>query len=94
MIAVVIALVVVVAVLGFRLWLDSRSGLIHERRRRRVLVTLKTGEAFAGVLLESDRESLVLVEATAVAFGARSQDEPVAGEVLVLRADVAYLQLP
>lgn len=62
--------------------------------RRRAIVTVKTGEAFAGVLYAVDRESLRLRNAELVAVTDKRAHLPVDGEVLILRADVAYLQLP
>ena len=75
-------------------WRSTTTGLLIERRRRRVLVTLKTGEAFSGVLFAVDRDAIVLREAVAVAYGARSENVAVDGEALILRPDIAYLQLP
>lgn len=75
-------------------WRSTTTGLLIERRRRRVLVTLKTGEAFSGVLLAVDRDAIVLRDALAVAYGARSENVAVDGEALILRPDIAYLQLP
>lgn len=67
--------------------------LLAARCRRKVLVTLKSEDAFAGVLYATDREALVLREAEALAYGARKTNVPVEGELVVLRADVAYLQV-
>jgi hypothetical protein len=54
---------------------------------------LTTGDTFAGVLFEVDAEAMVLRNAHAV--GSPSQGNvPVDGEVVLLRQDVAYLQLP
>ncbi|MBA3654250.1 MAG: hypothetical protein H0W70_08655 [Actinobacteria bacterium] len=66
--------------------------LIRQRERRRVVATLKSGSAFYGVLYATDPEAFVLRDATAHQPG----QEPVAvdGEVLILRADLDYLQLP
>ena len=75
-------------------WRSTKTGLLIERRRRRVLVTLKTGEAFSGVLFAVDRDAIVLRDALAVAYGARSENVAVDGEALILRPDIAYLQLP
>ncbi len=89
-----VVLVVVLAVLAVVVWRSTTSGLLFDRRRRQVLVTLKTGEAFSGVLFAVDREAIVLREAVAVAFGPRSENVAVDGEALILRADIAYMQLP
>ncbi len=61
------------------------------RRRRRVVVTLKSGESFAGVLVEA-REALVLRQTEAL--GDNRASVPVDGEVLILRSDVSFIQVP
>lgn len=88
----VVMLVALVAVAV--MWKRSHRGLMAERLRRKVLVTLKSGDGFSGVLFSADRDCLVLREAVAVAYGPRSESVPVGGELLILRADVAYMQLP
>ena len=62
--------------------------------RRQVIVTLKTGEAFAGILYDVDKELLVLRKASMLDAPNAGDRAPVDGEVLVLREEVAYLQLP
>lgn len=71
-----------------------RSRVLSSRFRERVLVTLKTGEAFDGVLYSADRHALVLRNAEAVGMGERKTNLPVDGEVIVLLPDVAWLQRP
>lgn len=71
----------------------SPFGLLWERRKRRVIVTLKDGQAFSGVLFATDREALVLREAEALAYGPKRENVIVEGEALLLRAEVAYLQV-
>ena len=90
------AIVTLAAAIAFAAWrgLEPVPDVLAERRARQVLVTLKTGEAFAGVLYQQDADLIVLREATAMAFGPRSENVPVEGEALILRADIAYLQLP
>lgn len=66
--------------------------LLRQRLRRNVIVTLKDGQSFGGVLYEVDSESFVLRNAEA--FGDRGAKVGVDGEVLILRADVAYVQIP
>ena len=68
--------------------------VLRSRLRRRVLVTLKAGDAFDGVLVDADAQSLVLRNASQVGVVNRGTPVPVDGEVLVLLEDVAYLQLP
>lgn len=94
MIVAVIVLALIAGVLGYLLYHQSTHGLIAQRCRRKVLVTLKTGEAFSGVLYAADRDALVLRDAVALAYGPRSENVPVEGEAVILRADVAYMQLP
>lgn len=59
--------------------------------RERVIVTLKSGAAFRGVLYEADDHGWVLREAEA--FGARDA-VVVDGEVFVFTRDVDYVQKP
>lgn len=70
------------------------SKIMRNRLRRRVIVTMKDGAAFRGVLFSEDARALVLrnVEHIAVIPGAPTQ--PVDGEVVLLLVDVAYLQIP
>lgn len=68
--------------------------LLRLRIRRRCIVTLKTGDAFSGVLYDADSEALVLREAEALGAGERRTNLVVDGEVLILRGDVSYVQLP
>ncbi len=89
-----VLLVVCATALAVTVWRSTSTGLLIDRRRRRVLVTLKSGEAFSGVLFAVDRDAIVLREAVAVAYGARSENVAVDGEALILRSDIAYLQLP
>lgn len=67
--------------------------LIRQRLRRRVVVTLKSGAAFRGLLFDVDRESVVLRDTEHLNDTARGPI-PVDGELLVLRADIDYLQVP
>lgn len=72
----------------------SRSKILTSRLREKVLVTLKSGESFSGVLYSHDRTALVLRSAAAVGMGERKTDLPLDGEVLLLWADVAWVQIP
>lgn len=63
--------------------------------RHRVIVTLKSGAAFGGVLYEADSEAFVLKEATVLEDnGTDRRPVPADGVIVVLRADVDYLQFP
>lgn len=68
--------------------------LLRLRLRHRAIVTLKTGDAFSGVLYDADSEALILREAEALGAGEKRTNLVVDGEVLILRHDVAYVQLP
>lgn len=67
--------------------------VIKKRLHYRVLVTLKSGAAFDGVLWETDRQAMVLRDAQLLPGGQQSP-VPVDGELLVLWADVDFMQRP
>lgn len=67
---------------------------VRDRICQRVVVSLKSGEAFEGVLFEADAGALVLRDASAIGAGDNRTDLPLDGEILVLLADVAYIQRP
>lgn len=102
MTAAVVVLAVVVAVLaGALAWLlrprpveAPAAVLLEERLRRRVIVTLKSGAAFGGVLFELDERAWVLREATAIGVGENRSNLIVDGEVVLLAAEIAYVQMP
>ena len=71
-----------------------RSRVITSRLRERVIVTLKTGEAFAGVLFSHDGKALVLRETDALGAADDRSDVRLDGELIVLLPDVAYIQRP
>jgi small nuclear ribonucleoprotein (snRNP)-like protein len=89
-----VALAVSLIALAAWTWHRSTHGLIATRRHRRVLVTLKSGESFAGVLFEADYQALVLRQAEALGVGENRTNVAVDGEVVILRPDVAFIQLP
>lgn len=68
--------------------------VLRNRWRERVVVTLKSGESFMGVLWSNDSRALVIRQASAVGAGENRSDLPLDGEVIVLLADVAFLQRP
>lgn len=69
----------------------NRDRLVKSHLRTRFLVTLKTGEAFEGLLYEADDRTLVLADAFAVDEHARQR---VDGQVFLDRQAVAYMQVP
>jgi small nuclear ribonucleoprotein (snRNP)-like protein len=70
------------------------SRVFASRFREKVVVTLKTGESFAGMLHAADKTALVLRYASAAGAGENATDLPLDGEVICLLADIAYLQRP
>lgn len=70
------------------------SPVLDARLRRRVIVTLKSGSAFGGVLFDVDDRALVLRDAAAIGAGDHRSNLVVDGEVLVLVGEIAYVQLP
>lgn len=72
----------------------SRSRVITSRLRERVVITLKTGDSFAGVLFSHDSKALVLRETEALGAGEHRTNLMLDGELIVLLPDVAYIQKP
>lgn len=70
------------------------SQVLTERLRKRVIVTLKSGAAFGGVLFDADEVAWVVRDASAIGAGEHRSNLVVDGELLVLVADIAYVQLP
>ena len=68
--------------------------LVRARTRSRVVVTLKSGASFEGVLFAADRGAWVLRDAHALGAGDHGANVPVDGELLVLVADIEYAQKP
>lgn len=71
-----------------------RSRVLSSRFRERVIVTIKTGDSFDGILFSADDKALVLRSASALGAGERKTDLPIDGELIVLLPDVAYIQRP
>ena len=65
---------------------------LRNRVRRTCLVTMKSGAWVRGVLWEADRTALVVRNAETE--GDRSTPTAVDGEVLILLADVDFIQFP
>lgn len=72
----------------------TRSRVLSSRLRERVIVTTKTGDSFAGILFSHDSKALVIRETEALGAGERRTNLPLDGELIVLLADVAYIQKP
>lgn len=69
--------------------------VLRKRVNVRLIVTLKAGQSFAGVLWSQDHQALVLRNASALGEGDQGEAPiPVDGEVIILLVDVAYIQRP
>lgn len=66
--------------------------ILKQRVRRQVLLTLKTGDAFKGIFYEGDSQAVVLRSAELADPRSDIQWVAAGGEVVVLVADVAYMQ--
>jgi small nuclear ribonucleoprotein (snRNP)-like protein len=64
---------------------------LRARMRSDVIVTLKSGDSFSGVMF--DRDALTVVLRNAVDLRPQAP-VPVDGELLIRWAEVAYVQLP
>lgn len=70
----------------------KRDRILRDRRREEILVTLKSGETFSGVLIDHDERHLVLLAASAVsADGSKVKAD---GSVVLPWDNVAYWQKP
>jgi hypothetical protein len=67
--------------------------ILGDRVRSQVLLTLKTGDAFEGVLWDADRDAVVLRNAEQVDVVRSTSPRVVDGELVVLAADVAFMQI-
>lgn len=66
--------------------------VLDERLLESVIVTLKSGTTFAGVLYAEDSGAVVLCKAEQVERDGRKI--PADGEVVVLRGDIDFIQRP
>jgi hypothetical protein len=89
----IVTLVLVVAFIAAVCWL-AQGTAVRRALKERVLVTLKSGEGFDGVLLRLDRKSWELVQAKALGVGERGADVPVNGALIIPAENVAYVQRP
>lgn len=71
-----------------------RSRVLRDRLRSRVVVTTSGGLSFKGILFDFDATALILRETIAVGAGQRQSDIPLDGELVILWAEVAYVQKP
>lgn len=73
---------------------DKVGPVLRDVLRDRVVVTMKSGESFDGVLFAADDKTWHLVNATALRAGERGVDVPVDGSVILPRDNVAFCQRP
>lgn len=62
--------------------------IVASQVRRRAVVTTKSGPSFIGVLVDADERAVVLAQPESV-----EEQAPLDGELLILRVDVAFIQL-
>lgn len=92
-----IASSVALAVLGILLFaaavLAAQDRLLRRRAKARIVVTMKSGSTFSGLLHEVDGRTVVLRNAQAL-DPADGSGLIVDGELLLARPDIDYLQRP
>lgn len=74
--------------------MKRRSRLLTERLAEKVIVTLKSGDAFSGVLWDADDKCWVLRNAQALGAGKDGVPLPLDGEVIVLSSEILHAQRP
>jgi hypothetical protein len=62
-------------------------------QREQIVVTMKTGETFSGVLWEETEREIILRAAAGVSMD-RGNDIGIDGELLIFVTDIAYVQKP
>lgn len=92
LVSVTLVIVALALLLG-RQGLTARDRLVKRRVRDVVVVTLKNGSAFRGVLHDADGRSFVLRDAEVVG-DSTGRPVPVDGELVVARDLVEYFQKP
>jgi hypothetical protein len=70
----------------------KRSRILSERISEKVIVTLKAGPAFEGVLWDADDRCWVLRNAEAIGAAKGGGPLPLDGEVIVLTNDILHVQ--
>lgn len=72
---------------------DHRDEVMKERERQRVVVTMKSGAAYTGVLFVADGSTVLLRESVVLANDG-TDPVPVDGELMLARSDLEYIQCP
>ena len=94
---IVLAATILAVAMVAAAWLLVSSGrdrLLKERFCDKVVVTLKTGPAFEGVLFKADDRTVILRDTQALEAGPTGGPVAVDGELILFRSDVNYLQRP
>lgn len=68
--------------------------ILRQRKFKKVVVTLDTGEAFSGLLFDKDSEAIVLRSAGAIDTRADVQFTPADGELVLPWARIVTVQFP
>lgn len=71
---------------------SKRSRILSERISEKVILTLKQGQAFEGILWDADDKVWVLRSAEAIGAAKGGASLPLDGEVLVLTGDILHVQ--
>ena len=79
---------------GALIWTGGRDRLLRHRAKQMVVVTMKSGLSFRGVLFDVDDRSFVLRNAEALEQGPHGGNVTVDGEVVMARSDVEFWQRP
>lgn len=85
-VGLIVAAVVVVGV--------GRDRLLRERLCDKVVVTLKSGSAFSGVLFKVDDRAVILRDTQALGAAPNGDHVAVDGELVLFRTDIDFLQRP
>lgn len=70
------------------------SRLLKKRLLSRVVVTLKSGQSFDGLLYAADPAVWVLRDSLALGMGEKGSPLPVDGEVVLFVSEIDYAQRP
>jgi hypothetical protein len=73
---------------------DAAWSSVNRLTREKLVVTLKSGAAFEGVLYEADERTWILRGVFALGAGDNGENVPVDGELLLFVVDIAYAQKP
>jgi hypothetical protein len=72
----------------------GRDRLLRERLCDKVVITLKTGPSFSGVLFKVDDRAVILRDTQALGAAHNGDHLAVDGELVLFRTDIEFLQRP